>query len=544
MKKNISISILDIPLDNRYIQKIYNLESAGIQSFQIDVTDGQFSGKNNVDEMKEKLNILSHISNANVDIHLMVNDVQKYIGEFSSYYPNLIYFHIESIRKNANQDNEFEETLKYIKNIYSLGIKAGLVINPETSLQSIIKYLPYINKIMLMTVNPGKGGQTLIYNVLNKIPELKKEIEEKKLDVEIEIDGGVNDKTINAIRKCMPDYITIGSYITKEKNVNDLSINIIKKKIDKIGEDNMLQNTKEMLMKANDNGYSIGAFNITNLETMQGILEASVETNSPVILQTSESAIKYMGINNIYNLVSGYNLDIPIALHLDHGKDFEICKQCIDNGWTSVMIDASSKSFEENVKLTKEVVEYAHERNVTVEAEISALAGIEDDVNISEDNAKYTDPEEAKRFVEETGCDSLAIAIGTSHGAYKFKGEAKLRYDILEQIKKVIPDTPIVLHGASTVIPELVETANEYGGKINSAKGCPDEMLNEAAKRGVSKINVDTDLRLAMTAEIRKFLSNNPENFNPRDYLIKGKEKIKEIVIHKQKNVFMSENKA
>lgn len=307
----------------------------------------------------------------------------------------------------------------------------------------------------------------------------------------------------------------------------------------------MLVNTKEMLQKANENGYAVGAFNISDLESLQAIVNASVDTKSPVIIQTSKSAIEYMGIEYIYPMVSAAarNYNIDIALHLDHGADFEICKKAIDAGWTSVMIDASSKSFEENVELTKKVVEYAHPRGVTVEAELGRLAGVEDEVNVAEEDALYTSPEEAKKFVELTGVDSLAIAIGTSHGAYKFKGDAKLKFDILKKVKELIPDTPIVLHGASTVIKELVDTINEYGGNMPDAKGMPDEMLKEAATKGVCKINVDTDLRLAMTSEVRKFLSENRESFTPRDYGKKGREKMYEVVKNKQENVFLSAGK-
>ena len=272
----------------------------------------------------------------------------------------------------------------------------------------------------------------------------------------------------------------------------------------------------------------------------------SKEENSPVILQASSSAIKYARIGYLRKMVEAAldEHDIPVALHLDHGPDFETCKMCIDNGFTSVMIDGSKYSFEENVALTKKVVDYAHERGVVVEAELGQLAGIEDDVNVSEEDAKYTDPDQAKEFVERTGCDSLAIAIGTSHGAYKFKGEARLRMDILKQVKEKIPNTPIVLHGASTVIPELVETCNSYGGDIPGAKGVPDEILHEASLSGVSKINVDTDLRLAFTGEIRKSLAENPSAFDPRKYLTPAREKITEVVEHKIKDVFGSSNKA
>ena len=236
--------------------------------------------------------------------------------------------------------------------------------------------------------------------------------------------------------------------------------------------------------------------------------------------------------------------DIPIALHLDHGPDFETCKMCIDNGFSSVMIDGSKYDFEENIAVTKKVVEYAHSKGVVVEAELGKLAGIEDDVNVSAEDSMYTDPEQAKEFVERTGCDSLAIAIGTSHGAYKFKGEAKLRFDILQKIKELIPNTPIVLHGASTVIPELVEMCNQYGGSIPGAKGVPDEILHEASLLGVSKINVDTDLRLAMTGAIRKIFAEDPSVFDPRKYMKPARKLIKETVQHKIRDVFESSNKA
>ena len=304
--------------------------------------------------------------------------------------------------------------------------------------------------------------------------------------------------------------------------------------------------TKEMFEKSMKEGFAIGAFNINNMEILQGIVDAAQKQNSPVILQASSGAIKYARIKYLMKMVEAAveETSIPIAIHLDHGADFETCKMCIDNGFTSVMIDGSKYSFEENIEITKKVVEYAHERGVVVEAELGQLAGIEDDVNVSESDAKYTDPNQAKEFVERTGCDSLAIAIGTSHGAYKFKGEAKLRMDILKEIKEKIPNTPIVLHGASTVIPELVETCNKYGGNIPGAKGVPDEILHEASVSGVSKINVDTDLRLAFTGEIRKALAENPSAFDPRKYLTPAREKITEVVEHKIKNVFGSANKA
>jgi len=292
-------------------------------------------------------------------------------------------------------------------------------------------------------------------------------------------------------------------------------------------------------------GFAIGAFNINNMEIIQGIVDAASEQNSPVILQVSSSAIKYARMPYLMKMVEAAveTTDIPIALHLDHGPDFETCKECIDAGFTSVMIDGSKYDFEENIELTKKVVEYAHERGVVVEAELGQLAGIEDDVNVSEADAKYTDPDQAKEFVERTGCDSLAIAIGTSHGAYKFKGEAKLRFDILQEIKNKIPNTPIVLHGASTVIPELVETCNKYGGEIPGAKGVPNEILKEAGKLGVSKINVDTDLRLAMTANIRKVFGEKPSEFDPRKYLSPARDAVKDVVSFKIENVFCSKDK-
>lgn len=308
-----------------------------------------------------------------------------------------------------------------------------------------------------------------------------------------------------------------------------------------------LVTTKEMFEKSMKEGFAIGAFNVNNMELIQGIVDAATENNSPVILQASSSAIKYARINYLMKMVEAAveeHPNIPIAIHLDHGPDFETCKMCVDNGFTSVMFDGSKYDFEENIRLTKEVVDYAHAHGVVVEAELGKLAGIEDDVNVSASDAMYTDPAQAEEFVRRTGVDSLAIAIGTSHGAYKFKGEAKLRFDILKQIKERIPNTPIVLHGASTVIPELVNMCNEYGGNIPGAKGVPDEILHEASISGVSKINVDTDLRLAMTAGIRKVFVENPSAFDPRKYLIPARELVKETVSHKMKDVFGSANKA
>ena len=308
-----------------------------------------------------------------------------------------------------------------------------------------------------------------------------------------------------------------------------------------------LVTTKEMFEKAMKEGYAIGAFNVNNMEIVQGIVDAAAEENSPVILQASSSAIKYARINYLMKMIEAAveeHPNIPIAIHLDHGPDFETCKMCVDNGFTSVMFDGSKYDFEENIRLTKEVVDYAHAHGVVVEAELGKLAGIEDDVNVAASDAMYTDPAQAEEFVRRTGVDSLAIAIGTSHGAYKFKGEAKLRFDILKQIKERIPSTPIVLHGASTVIPELVNMCNEYGGNIPGAKGVPDEILHEASISGVSKINVDTDLRLAMTAGIRKVFVEDPSAFDPRKYLTPARDLVKQTVAHKMRDVFGSANKA
>ena len=307
-----------------------------------------------------------------------------------------------------------------------------------------------------------------------------------------------------------------------------------------------LVTSKEMFKKSMDEHFAIGAFNVNNMEIIQGIVDAAAEENSPVILQVSSSAIKYARIGYLRKMIEAAleEHDIPIVLHLDHGPDFETCKMCVDNGFTSVMFDGSKYDFEENVRLTKQVVDYAHEHGVVVEAELGKLAGVEDDVNVSEEDSMYTDPMQAKEFVERTGCDSLAIAIGTSHGAYKFKGEPRLRFDILAKVKELIPNTPIVLHGASTVILELVEMCNKYGGNIPGAKGVPDEILHEASKSGVSKINVDTDLRLAMTAQIRKVFAEDPSVFDPRKYLGEARKQIKETVQHKIRDVFGSSNKA
>ena len=307
-----------------------------------------------------------------------------------------------------------------------------------------------------------------------------------------------------------------------------------------------LVTTKNMFEKSMKEHFAIGAFNVNNMELIQGIVDAAAEEKSPVILQASSSAIKYARMEYLTKMVEAAleEHDIPIALHLDHGPDFETCKMCIDNGFSSVMIDGSKYDFEENIRLTKQVVDYAHSKGVVVEAELGKLAGIEDEVNVAAADAIYTDPEQAREFVERTGCDSLAIAIGTSHGAYKFKGEAKLRFDILEKVKGKLPTTPIVLHGASTVIPELVNMCNEYGGNIPGAKGVPDEILHEASQRGVSKINVDTDLRLAMTGAIRKVFVDDPSAFDPRKYLTPARDLVKQTVQHKIRDVFGSSQKA
>ena len=307
-----------------------------------------------------------------------------------------------------------------------------------------------------------------------------------------------------------------------------------------------LVTTKDMFEKSMKEHFAIGAFNVNNMEIVQAIVKAAADENSPIILQASSSAIKYAGIEYLKKMIESAldEYDIPLALHLDHGPDFETCKMCIDNGFSSVMIDGSKYDFEENIALTRKVVEYAHSKGVVVEAELRKLAGIEDDVNVSASDAMYTDPDQAKEFVDRTSCDSLAIAIGTSHGAYKFKGEAKLRFDILANVKQKLPNTPIVLHGASTVIPELVEMCNKYGGDIPGAKGVPDEILHEASISGVSKINVDTDLRLAMTAAIRKTFAEDPAVFDPRKYLGNARTLIEEVVKHKIKDVFGSSNKA
>jgi fructose-bisphosphate aldolase class II len=300
-----------------------------------------------------------------------------------------------------------------------------------------------------------------------------------------------------------------------------------------------LVSSKEMFAKALKGDYAVGAFNVNNMEIIQGIVDAAKEEDAALILQVSAGARKYARPAYLLKLVEAAVIDsgLDICLHLDHGEDFEICKKCVDDGFTSVMIDGSRFPFEENIALTRQVVEYAHSKGVVVEAELGKLAGIEDDVNVDIRSATFTDPEEAAEFVRRTGVDSLAIAIGTSHGAYKFKGEPYLDFDRLKKIHELIPDTPLVLHGASTVLPEFVKLCNEYGGNIPGAQGVPEEMIREAARYGVCKVNIDTDLRLAMTAEIRKYLSDNPAEFDPRKYLGPARDAIQRMVRHKIKNV-------
>ena len=305
-----------------------------------------------------------------------------------------------------------------------------------------------------------------------------------------------------------------------------------------------LVTTTEMFKKAYHGGYAIGAFNVNNMETIQGIVEAGEETKSPLILQVSKGARDYANMVYLKKLVEAAVLtsSIPIALHLDHGDTFEICQQCVDDGFTSVMIDASKLPFEENIALSKRVVEYAHDHGVVVEAELGKLAGVEE--HVSNKYGSYTNPAEVQEFVEKTGVDSLAIAIGTSHGAYKFKGEPKLRFDILEEIQQLIPDFPIVLHGSSSVPKAFVDMINSYGGNVAGAQGVPEEMLRKAATMSVCKINIDTDIRLACTAEIRKHLTEHPDHFDPRQYLKPARAAIKEMVKHKIINVLGSDGKA
>ena len=310
-----------------------------------------------------------------------------------------------------------------------------------------------------------------------------------------------------------------------------------------------LVTSTEMFKKAYDGGYAIGAFNVNNMEIVQGITEACREEKAPVILQVSKGARAYANHTYLVKLVEAAVLEcpeIPIVLHLDHGPDFETCKACIDGGFTSVMIDASSKPFAENIEITRKVVEYAHDHGVVVEAELGTLAGIEDDVKVSAEDSSYTHPEEVEEFVSKTGCDSLAIAIGTSHGAYKFKPGTKpqLRFDVLEEVSRRLPGFPIVLHGSSSVPQNYVEMINAHGGKMPGAIGVPEDQLRHAAELSVCKINIDSDLRLAMTGTIRQFFNEHPDKFDPREYLKPARANIKELVRHKLVNVLGCAGKA
>ncbi|MBR3504678.1 MAG: class II fructose-1,6-bisphosphate aldolase [Clostridia bacterium] len=325
-----------------------------------------------------------------------------------------------------------------------------------------------------------------------------------------------------------------------------------------------LVTSTEMFKKAYDGGYAIGAFNVNNMEIIQGITEAAIEKRAPLILQVSKGARAYAKHVYLMNLIKAAiedaeqtaGFDLPICVHLDHGDSFELCKSCIDGGFTSVMIDASAKSFEENIAVTKEVVKYAHDHGVVVEAELGTLAGVEDEVKVAAEDSSYTRPEDVQHFVEETGCDSLAIAIGTSHGAYKFKAEQctrnekgilvppPLRFDILEEVAKRLPGFPIVLHGSSSVPQEFVKIINENGGKMPDAVGIPEEQLRQAARGAVCKINIDSDLRLAMTACIRQYFNEHPDHFDPRQYLKPARIAIKNMVAHKLVDVLGCDGKA
>jgi fructose-bisphosphate aldolase class II len=296
-----------------------------------------------------------------------------------------------------------------------------------------------------------------------------------------------------------------------------------------------LVTTQELFKKALAGRYAIGAFNVNNMEIIQGIMEGASKERAPVILQFSAGARKYARHEYLVKLVQAAleTTDLPIVLHLDHGEDFEICKACVDGGFTSVMIDGSKHPFEENIALTRKVADYAHPRGVTVEAELGKLAGVEDNVSVSAKDAIFTNPDQAREFVEKTGCDSLAVAIGTSHGAYKFKGEPKLDFDRLEEIQERLPDFPLVLHGASSVPQDLVDFCNRYGGKIVGSRGVPEEMISRAAKMNVCKVNIDTDIRLAITGTIRKCFAENPSNFDPRLYLGPARDAIRDVVKRK-----------
>ena len=309
-----------------------------------------------------------------------------------------------------------------------------------------------------------------------------------------------------------------------------------------------LVTSKEMFEKAYKGGYAIGAFNVNNMEIIQGITGAASKLNAPVILQVSKGARAYANRTYLMKLVEAAVIEtgLPICLHLDHSDSFELCKSCIDDGFTSVMIDASSKPFAENIALTRQVVEYAHDHGVVVEAELGTLAGIEDEVNVSAEDSSYTRPEEVQEFVDKTGCDSLAIAIGTSHGAYKFKPGTKpqLRFDVLEEVEKKLPGFPIVLHGSSSVPQEFVAKINQYGGNMPGAIGVPEDQLRKAASMAVCKINIDSDLRLAMTASIREYMALHPDHFDPRQYLKPARQAIEDMVAHKIVDVLGCDGKA
>ncbi|MGI6057315.1 MAG: class II fructose-1,6-bisphosphate aldolase [Bilifractor sp.] len=309
-----------------------------------------------------------------------------------------------------------------------------------------------------------------------------------------------------------------------------------------------LVTSRELFKKAYSGGYAIGGFNVNNMEIVQAITRAADELRSPVILQASAGARKYCSPVYLKKLVeaAAEDVDIPVVMHLDHGADFEICKDCIDYGFTSVMIDGSRFSFEENIALTRKVVEYAHDKGVVVEAELGKLAGIEDDVNVSDEDSSYTNPDDVEEFVSRTNVDSLAIAIGTSHGAFKYKPGQKpqLRFDILKACEERLPDFPIVLHGSSSVNREYVDIIRQYGGTLDDAIGIPEDMLREAAKSAVCKINIDTDIRLAMTAGVRKDLAEHPEHFDPRTYLGSGRQFVTDLVKHKIRDVLGSAGQA
>lgn len=307
-----------------------------------------------------------------------------------------------------------------------------------------------------------------------------------------------------------------------------------------------LVNTKEMLAKAYRGGYAVGAFNVNNMEIIQGITEAAAELKAPLILQVSAGARKYARNSYLVKLVEAALVehDLPIALHLDHGADFDICKSCVDGGFTSVMIDGSHHSFEKNIELTRRVVEYAHAHGVTVEGELGKLAGVEDDVKVKDEDALYTNPDEVEEFVKSTGVDSLAIAIGTSHGAFKFTSAPKLRFDILEEVSRRLPGFPIVLHGASSVPQEYVQQINQFGGRMAGAQGVPEDMLRQAARMAVCKINIDSDIRLGVTASIRKYFFEHPDHFDPRQYLSPARDAVRAVVHHKILEVLGCDGKA